>query len=876
MRKPGLKISKNAENHRPPKRAVQFLHWFLRPELAEEVAGDLEERFFSLLGKRSPFRTKLDYWFQVLHYLRGFAVRDNLFQIINPLFMFRHHLKLSWRLLLKNKGYSLLNISGLALGMAVAMLLTLWIKDELSYDRFHDKLDQLYVIKRHVHSGNEIRTSDAVTWNIAGELKSKYPEVEEVAILSQPLTFIFNTGKISFREEGVYATPSFMRMFSWEILQGKRADALREPGAILISETLAVKYFGSDWQEADLAVGNELKHTFSGLPAFTVAGVFKDIPEQSSLQFDFLLPMEIFEKQNDWLFNWNNSGPRIFVQTRPGADVPALSEKIKDMQNEHIEDFRSDLFLQAYADQHLYSVFKDGIQAGGRIQYVRIFSIVAIFLILIASINFMNLATARSLQRAKEIGVRKAVGAQRGLLISQFMSESFFLLVLAFVVSLGLVFSALPVFNELTGKAMSLSNLGWNTILLFVGIGLLTTILAGTYPAFYLSSFDAVKVIKGVFRQSVGTARLRKGLVIFQFVMSILLIVGALTVHRQISYIQSTNLGLDRENVIYMRMDGEFGGQFNTVKEELLRTPGIAAVSSSDASPLEIRSNTHSVQWPGKTPNTQISMNIMHVNFDFLEVMKMQLTEGRDFDRQLGSDTTNYLINETAAQAMELDDPVGRQLSFWNSSGQIVGVVKDFHMNSLYSEISPTIIQLRPNSTSRLFVRTKPGQTETAIAGLKNIYKRLNPEYPFEYQFLDDSYMATYRSEQTVGQLSYYFSFFALFIACLGLVGLAVYTGQQRLKEISIRKVLGASPTDLVILLSKEFLFLVLIAFVAATPLAYYFMADWLTKFAYHININAGVFLIAGSTALLIALLTVGFYSVKVALVNPIEAIKSE
>lgn len=861
----------------PPRPAQRFLRWFLRHELAEEVEGDLEERFYAMLEKSNPARATWDYWHQVLHYLRGFALRKNLFSVINPLYMFRHYFRLSWRLLLKNKGYSLINIGGLALGMTVAMLITLWIRDEWNYDAFHEHLDQLYAVKRHVHSGNEVQTTNTVTWNIADALKSRYPEVSEVAVSTQSRSLVINSSDRSFREYGLYATPSFLDVFSWKLLAGKRSEALRTPNSILISATLAEKYFGSRWREENVAIGGQIRHNLGDIPPLTVSGVFEDVPPQSSLQFDYLLPMEMFEKRNGWMTDWNNSGFWIFAQLRPDADALALSTKIKDMQNEHIEDFRSDLFLQPMSEMHLYNVYKDGLQAGGRIHYVRIFAIVAIFLILIASINFMNLATARSLQRAREIGVRKAIGAGRPLLIYQFMSESFFLLAISFVLALALVLATLPAFNQLTGKSMSFAQLGWNNLLVFAGIGLLTALLAGTYPAFYLSSFNVVKVLKGVFRQTTGTSRLRQGLVVFQFAMSILLIVGAITVHRQIQYIQSKNLGLDRENVVYLPLEGELGRQFNTVKSELQQVPGIAAVTATSSSPLFVGDNTHSVQWPGKAPSDQIGMRILNVNFDFLDVMKVALLAGRDFDSKLATDTFNYLINETAARAMQLDNPLDQQLSFWGASGKIIGVVKDFHTGSLHTEIEPTIIQLRPDGTDWLYIRTEPGKTKEAVAGLETIYKQFNAnQYPLEYRFLDESYLSAYKSEQTIGQLSFYFTAFALFIACLGLIGLAVYTGQQRLKEISIRKVMGASLGSLVLLLSKNFLLLILLAALLATPVALIFMRDWLTGFAYHIDMNAGIFLIAGGVSLFITFLTVGFYAVKVAIVNPVDAIKAE
>lgn len=861
----------------PPMLPMKLFRWFCKPDYHLDIEGDLVELFEIRQEEKGLRYARWVFYLDVLLLFRPSIIRPiHLFKGLKSPTMFKHHFKLGWRLLLKNRAYSLVNIGGLALGMAAAMLMALWIKDEINYDRFHADADQIYTVKRHVFSDGEIHTSDGVTFNIANTLKTTYPAVEEVAITSNTTRLVLTPAGDSFRELGIYATPSFFDIFSWKWSQGDTSAILSSPNSIVISSSLAQKYFGKTAAENDQVIGQLIEHNSAGLPPFMVTGIFEDIPTQSSLQFDFVLPMEVYEERNDWLYNWNNSGIRIFTQLRDGTDVAALNKKIKDVQNDHIEQFRSDIFLQAYADQHLYSSFKNGKQAGGRILYVRIFGVVALFLILIACINFMNLSTARSLQRVKEIGVRKAIGAERRLLVGQFMSESFILLFIAFIFALALVFSALPIFNDLTDKNISLASFGINTLLLFGGIGLLTTLLASSYPALYLSSFNAVQIIRGTFKQSIGSARLRKGLVIFQFSMSVLLIVGALTVHQQINYIQSKNLGLDRENVLYLRLEGAIGEQYNALKEELLDAPGVAAVSTTNSSPLRIRSNTHSVRWQGKDPEGQISMHILSVNFDFIDLMKMEIAEGRDFDVSYGTDSVNYIINETALKTMGFEEPLGQQLSFWGNTGSIVGVVKDFHMSTLYSEIEPTIIQLRPRNTSWLYLRTEAGRTAEAISSLETIYERFNPAYPFEYRFLDESFRATYRSEHTIGTLSYYFTGFALFIACLGLIGLAVYTGQRRLKEISVRKVMGASLGHLVFLLSKDFILMILLAFLLASPLAYFLMEEWLGHFAYSIHVSFGVFLLAGIATLLIALLTVGFYVFKVAVSNPVQALKSE
>ena len=782
--------------------------------------------------------------------------------------------KTTFRSLFQRKNHSILNILGISIGLASTFLLTIWIFDEISYDLFHENGNRIYRVMRHVYSGDQINTSNRVTWNIADELKERYPEVEDVAVITPSTNLVLDQDDLSVREWGRYATTNFFEMFSWRLIQGEPSMVLQDNKSIVISRSLAEKYFGNDWQQQ--AVGSTINDNVNNLGDFTVTGVFEDLPSQSSLQFDFVLPMEVFVKNNRWLFNWNNSGMHIFTQIREGADAMELSEKITNIQNDHIEQFRSDLFLQPYTDQHLYSGFKDGRLVGGRIEYVRIFSGVAVLILLIACINFMNLSIAHAMRRTREIGVRKAVGAGRRSLVKQFMGESFILVSIAFVLALAIVITFLPFFNNLTGKEVTISELTGNTFLKFAGIGVLTALLAGFYPAFYLSSFDTVRILRGTFRLSGGSALLRKGLVIFQFAISILLIFGTIIVYQQINYIHSKNLGLDRENVIYLPLEGQIRTKFSTIIEELRLKPGIAAVTSTSSSPLDIGSNTHSVAWRGKDPESQISMKIISVNFDFLDVMKMELAAGRGFDADFGTDTTNYLINQKALDVMGFEHPLGEQLSFWGKTGAIVGVVRDFHMSSFYSEIEPTIIQLRPRNTGWIYVRTNPGRTKDALAGIEEIFRQFNPEYPFEYHFLDESFREMYRSEMVIGKLATYFAAIALFIACLGLFGLAVYAAERRTKEIGIRKVLGATIVQIITMLNKDFLILVIIGFLITLPFALYLMNQWLQNFAYRIEINVFTYLLAGLAGVAVALLTVSWQAVSAALMDPVDSLKDE
>lgn len=868
-----MKNPKRSEK-KPPRLATRFLRWYCHPDLLDEVEGDLYELFERRVETGGLWKAKVRYWLNVLMFLHpDYIQKRKNHYTTNHTAMFKNYITIALRNLLRQKGYSLLNIVGLSLGLACTFLITLWIQDEMSYDSFHESGDRLYRVMRHVHSEGQIRTSDQVTWNIANTLKEEYPEVQDVSV-TYPTNLVMSIGELSIREEGIYASPGFFDMFTWHLVQGEPKEVLRSPSSLLISSSLAEKYFGEDWRTK--AIGGTIRDGVDGLGDFTVTGVFEDIPRHSSLQFDFVLPMQVYESRNDWLFNWMNSGVRIFARLHEGADEATLSKKITDIQNKHIEGFRSDLFLQPYTDQHLYSGFQDGVLTGGRIEYVRMFAIVALVIILIACINFMNLATARSMRRAKEIGVRKAIGAKRGSLVVQFMGESCLLVLIAFVLAMALIVIVLPFFNELTEKSLTVASLGGDMLLVFGSVGGVVALVAGLYPAFYLSSFDAVRILRGSFRLGSGGTLLRKGLVVFQFAISILLIGGTLIVYQQMQYIHSKNLGIDRENVIYMPLEGALREKFNTAKEQLRRQPGIASVTATSESPLDVGSSTHQVVWRGKDPDSQILMNILMADFDFLEVMKIKLAEGRDFDPRFGTDSFNYIVNRKAIEVMGFEEPIGEQLSFWGKTGTIVGVVDDFHMTSLYDEIAPTIIQLRPKATWLMFVRTQPGRTPEALASLQEISSQFNPAYPFEYHFLDESFRQTYHSEMVVGKLAGYFTAFALLIACLGLFGLAAYAAERRTKEIGIRKVVGATVTNIVSLLSKDFLKLVVIGFLMAIPATWYVMHQWLQHFAYRIEISGFTMLVAGLLALLIALITVSFQSVKAATANPVDSLRNE
>jgi len=788
--------------------------------------------------------------------------------------MIRNYLTTAFRNILRHKGYSAINILGLAVGLACAFFIVIWMQDEISYDRFHEDGDRTYAVMRHSTFGGNKGTTRSIPKPLAAALVDNYPEITETILVSWGMEMLLALEDESFRSTARYAGPDFFNVFTFPLIIGDAEKALQSPESVVISSSMAEMYFGTDWQKRDDVLGTifQLENRLD----VTLTGVFEDVPSNSTLQFDFIVPIEEYIRRNDWVEAWDNNGLRMFARLTEGADVAAVNAKIIGLINENVDSYESELFLYPYSELYLRSDFENGVLVGGRIEYIKIFGLVGLFIILIASINFMNLATARSTQRAREIGVRKSVGATRSVLARQFLGESVFKSSLAFVFALGLIVLFMSSFNTITQKSILISSLGSMVWLQFAGIALLTGLLAGSYPALYLSSFS----VSGVFRSNAGASGrgsgLRKGLVVLQFVMSIVLIVGTFTVYRQLDFIRSKDLGVDRENVVMLGLEGGVRDQYDTFKQELLQAPGVLQVARASNNPLSIGNDTIGVQWEGKDPdNNQLFWNSA-IGYDFVEAMGITMDAGRHFSRDFGTDSSNYVVNWKAAEAMGMDDPVGQQISFWGREGTIVGVMEDFHMSSMYRPITPVIFRLRPDQTDILFVRVAAGQTSEALAAFEGIYKQFNPEYPFDFEFMDAEFESAYRSEVVMGTLANVFAFVAILIACLGLFGLASFTAEQRTREIGIRKVLGASVPSVVMLLSREFILLVGGAFVVAAPFAYIIMNKWLEEFAFHTELGIGILAGAGISAILIAWLTVGYQAVVSAVAAPVDSLRSD
>ncbi|NNF04462.1 MAG: FtsX-like permease family protein, partial [Rhodothermales bacterium] len=700
--------------------------------------------------------------------------------------------------------------------------IVLWIRDEVSMDRFHEDGDRIYSVMRHSTFGGQVGTTVSMPAPLADEMVQRYPEVENTVLISWDTFMLLTLDDNAFRTNGRWAGRDFFEVFSFPLVRGDPSTVLDVPESIVLTESLAERFFGSDWRSRDDIVGAQIR--VDNRIDLTVTGIAENPPMNSTLDFTFVVPIEEYIRRNDWTDSWSNNGLRLWARMMPGTDAAAFNAKFRDIIDEHHDFYESDAFIYPFGQRYLYGDWENAVQSGGRIEYIRIFALVAVFILLIAGINFMNLATARSAQRAREIGVRKTIGATRASLATQFMGESILKAAIAFVIATGIVAALLPSFNTFTQKAVSLGGIGAGGWLFFVGAALVTGLLAGSYPAAYLSGFS----VTGVFnRRTTAAGRgsgLRKGLVVLQFGLSIILIVGTITIYRQLDYIRTKDLGIDRENVAVVRLEGGIRDQYEAFKGELLQVDGIRSATTSNNNPLQIGNDTIGVEWDGKDPDDNTLYWNAAVGYDFTETMGIDIAAGRAFSREYPSDTTNYLVNWRAAEAMGMEDPVGQQISFWNVPGTIVGVMDDFHMGSMYNPIRPVIFRLRPENTSTLYVRIDGTRTREALAGLEDVYGRFNPEYPLNVRFMDEEFEESYRSEVVLGTLANVFAFVAIFIACLGLFGLASYTAEQRTREIGIRKVLGATVPHVVGLLSREFLLLVGVAFVVGAPVAFYVM----------------------------------------------------
>ncbi len=782
--------------------------------------------------------------------------------------MLKNYLKTAIRNITRHKGYSFINLAGLAVGLAVCILILLWVQDELRYDRFHENGDRIYRALEHENLSNgNVLTYPLFPPAFGPALKNDYPEVLETVRFRTPRGRIVTVGDNSFYEDGLaFADPALLTVFSFPLIKGNSEKALLNPDSMVITETMAVKYFDtSDPMGKMVRVDN--------IHEFQVTGVCRDLPSYSQIRFDFIIPISNLEKY-DWDMNgWNSFGIRTYVLLAERTDFCAFNSKIENFLTRYNEDNIMTVSLQPMKKVHLYSAGISSSNTNGNIKYVAIFSLIAFLILLMACVNFMNLTTARSENRAREVGLRKVVGAQRTELIFQFIGESMLLALFSLIIALTLVQTVLPYFNTLADKQLSFPL--FSNGILILGI-LLTTLaaglIAGSYPAFFLSAIQPVRAFSRNAARRGQSGRFRKLLVVSQFVLTIALIIGTIVIHQQMLFIRTSNLGFEKEHILCLSLKGDLAKKHQLLKDRILENAGVRGITAASDPPAGSLWSMSLNDWEGRKTDAVYLMNIVSADEDYLDVLGLTLTEGRFLFPEKGEDIVNLVINEAAVKAMGMTDPMGKRVREF----RIIGVIKDFHYNSLHSHVGPFGMFHAPDEYDNLLVKIRPENISHTVAAIEKNWNEVAPGYPFEFRFLDETIGALYRNDRRMGSLINLATLLAVFIAGLGLFGMASFAAEQRTKEVGIRKILGASIPNVFILLSRESFLWVLTANLIAWPAAYFLMNKWLSTFAFHISINIMIFFIAGAGTLLIAIMTIGYQTLKAALADPVRSLRHE
>jgi putative ABC transport system permease protein len=863
----------------PPLLATKMLKIFLPKGESESIAGDYEELYTEISQSRGKSKAYAWYWIQITKSIwAGITV-----YVWWSFAMLKSYLTIALRHLRRHKVYSFINISGLSIGMACCVLILLWMNDEIRYDRFHEQRENLYRVVNDLNYGPISQLTEGTAYPLGPAMKAEVPEVKEfVRILSTRKILIAYGEKRYYEENFIFADPAIFSIFTFPFVQGNPDTALSSPSSVVLTKDMASKYFGG--QDP---IGKTIRTQNQN--DYIVTGVIESVPKNCHLRFGFVASMERAVAMgarthwSGWLYS-------TYVLLQPNISLEEVNAKLESwIKTKDSEETR--YYLQPISDIHMY-----GLHGEGAIRPLSFFSILALSILIIACINYMNLATARAGTRAKEIGLRKVVGAKKNNIWKQFLSESVLFAFFALLISLCLVALFIPVFNQISGKELSM-NLAQNK-LLFLGmlaITLITGFLAGSYPAFFLSSFEPDRILKETLsakKFGTHTASIRKGLIVFQFVLTIVLIISTTTVYRQLSFIKNRRLGFDKNCLIYtqLRSEGNLWEQYDAhktwlkyqmLRNELSQNPNILEVSSATCLPFgSMGQEFGQLDWEGKDPEFQVSMNHMAVDPHFLKTFQLEMIEGRFLSDEFPSDSQNFILNEAAVKAAGLNSPVGKRFRLLDKTGKIIGVIRDFHFAPLHNEIAPLVIHLMPYQywmyRNYVFVRIGSENVSQTIASIQKMWDKAIPGYPFEFHFLDDTIDARYKSEQRLEAILRIFTFLAISISCFGLFGLIAFTAEQRTKEIGIRKVLGASMGSVVRLLSREFVVLVVLANIIAWPVAYFVMKSWLKNFAYRTEIGFVTFVFSGFAALIIAFLTVFYQSIKAALASPVESLRYE
>ena len=785
--------------------------------------------------------------------------------------MLKNYFKITLRNLFKNKTFSFINIVGLAVGMASFLLITLWIQHEVSFEQFHEKKDNLYRVFTNVQEEGRVLTGNTTPSPLAPSLDSSFPEIKRACRTSYITSHLFKVGDKEISAAGLCTDPNFLQMFSFPLIKGNSVAALQDPQGVVITEEFAQALFGNqDPMGQVIRLDNK--------DNFKVTGVLKTIPQNTSFFFQFLLPYDYFKKDRAWAENnWASNSIHTYVELKPGATLATVQEKLKKLPQKYGE---KDLqfFLHSLTDWYLYSNFENGKVSGGRIEVVQFFGIIAVLILVMACINFMNLSTVRSERRAREVGVRKVLGVTKKDLIFQFLGESIFLAFLASAIALVLVYLTLPTFNELMLAGLTINYQDtylWGVFILFI---FFTGAAAGIYPAFYLSAFKPIYVLKGIFHKSQSAFPFHKVLVIVQFTFGIVLIISSLVIQKQIKHAQVRDSGYQKDMLIHVQYQGDLKKNYRLLKNDLLNSGVAASVTQTNSPITELWDNSSKIDWVGKKPGLLVNFNVLCADEDLVPTFGLQITAGRDFDlKTFPTDSMSCLLNESAAKIMGFADPIGQMIISDDQKWKVVGVVKDFILGSPYTPTEPLVIFGAKSWFNVVHIKFSNKQRiAESISQTEALVKKYNPAYHFEFSFVDEAYEWKFSDEKRVGKLVELFTVLTIFISCLGLFGLVTFTAEQRTKEIGIRKVLGASVSNIVGLLSRDFLRLVLIANLIAWPLAGWVMHQWLQGYAYRISLSWGIFALAGAGALLIALFTISFQAIRSAVANPVKSLRSE
>lgn len=848
---------------KPPRLAFWIISALRRYEDEFASAGDFDEEHLRIAAEKGKIRAHMWYWWQAVYLIPAYiqfsmAIRST---------MLKHFVRVALRNIKRNKSHSFINITGLAIGIASSLMLVFWAMDEWSYDRFHENAKNIFRIVQERKTDRVFRTPSTPS-PLAPALVADYPEIEKaVRIRHSRMAFICGTHNANiFDEEGLIADPEILQVFTFPLRGGDSNTALKGPQAIIITEKMALKCFS----EQD-PVGKIITAT-NGDP-FQVTGIMEKVPINSHLNFDYVIPTDYLMRRAQSLDRWNVSDSLTYVMLRKNVDHLELNHRLESFVQDRAPQSSSRLIFQPLTEIHLRS-----LEGGGPIVYMSIAILLAMVILTVACINFMNLSTARFGKRSLEVGVRKVIGARRPNLIGQFFAESLILTFISTFFAMGLVYVFLPVFNRLLEKDVGFDVLGAVPVISAITtVTIFTGILSGIYPAVFLSSFPPVKILKGFSRSTKKMMNARRFLVVFQFTISLALILCTLVVSRQLHFIRNKNLGLDKENLVFFQLGNNPSVELETIKHTLTQSPAIANATATNAPLLWLGIETTGVSWEGKTPEDIMNVQIRTVDFDYLRTFGMEMQEGRFFSKEMSTDAKQgFILNESATRVMGLHSPVGKWFSLGDKKGRIIGVVRDFHHHSIHEEIEPVAFLMEPSWSDYVFVRIEPGRTAEALRFLAEKWKQINPNRAFRLRFFDEEIDRLYRSEKELGRFINILSVLAMFISCLGLFGLVSYATEQRTKEIGIRKVLGASVIGIQILLSREFLKWVLIANVISWPVSYFVLQKWLQNFAYRTSMGIGDFVFAGGLVFAVATVTVSYQSLRAAMTDPVKSLRYE